>query len=43
MNREDIRNLALEKINKTKCLILELSTGVGKTKLSIEKVLISSI
>ena len=36
MNREDIRNLALEKINKTKCLILELSTGVGKTKISID-------
>lgn len=38
MNREEVRSLALETIDKTKCLILELVTGFGKSKLSIDLV-----
>lgn len=38
MTREEIRNLAISTIDTTKCLILELSTGVGKTKISIDLV-----
>ena len=35
MTREDVNNLALSKIDNTKCLILELITGMGKTRLAI--------
>lgn len=38
MNREEVRSLALEAIDKTNCLILELITGFGKSKLSIDLV-----
>lgn len=38
MNREEVRRLALDTIDKTKCLILELITGFGKSKLSIDLV-----
>lgn len=38
MNREEVRSLALETIDKTKCLVLELITGFGKSKLSIDLV-----
>jgi superfamily II DNA or RNA helicase len=38
MTREDITKLALSKIDGTKCMILELSTGVGKSKIAIELV-----
>ena len=36
MNREEVRSLALNTIDNTKCLILELATGFGKSKLSID-------
>lgn len=36
MTREDINKLALTKIDHTKCLILELTTGFGKTKIAID-------
>ena len=36
--RQKIEQLALNEIDKTKCLILELSTGYGKTKLAIDLV-----
>ena len=36
MNRSEIENLALSIIDKTKCLILELITGYGKTKIAID-------
>jgi superfamily II DNA or RNA helicase len=36
MTREDITKLALSKIDSTQCMILELSTGVGKSKIAIE-------
>lgn len=36
MTREEVNNLALSKINKTKYLILELITGMGKTKIAID-------
>ena len=36
MTREEVNNLALSKINKTKYLILELITGYGKTKIAID-------
>lgn len=36
MTREEVNNLALSKINKTKYLILELITGMGKTKITID-------
>lgn len=35
MTREEVNNLALSKIDGTKCLILELITGMGKTKVAI--------
>ena len=35
MTREEVNNLALSKIDKTKYLILELITGYGKTRLAI--------
>ena len=35
MTREEVNNLALSKIDKTKYLILELITGFGKTLLAI--------
>ena len=35
MTREEVNNLALSKIDKTKYLILELITGMGKTKVAI--------
>ena len=36
MTREEINNLALSKIDKTRYLILELITGYGKTKVAID-------
>ena len=36
MTREEVNNLALSKIDKTKYLILELITGMGKTKVAID-------
>lgn len=36
MKREEVSKIALEEVDKTKCLILELITGYGKTKLSID-------
>lgn len=36
MTREKIHDLALSKVDKTKCLILELITGAGKTKVAID-------
>ena len=36
MTREEVNNLALSKIDGTKCLILELITGMGKTKVAID-------
>ena len=36
MTREEMNNLVLSKINKTKYLILELITGYGKTKIAID-------
>lgn len=38
MNREEVQSLALNAIDNTKCLILELITGFGKSKLSIDLV-----
>ena len=35
MTREEVNNLALSKIDKTRYLILELITGMGKTKVAI--------
>ena len=35
MTREEATNLALSKIDNTKCLVLQLPTGAGKTKISI--------
>lgn len=35
MTREEVNNLALSEIDKTKYLILELITGMGKTKIAI--------
>lgn len=36
MTREEVNNLALTKIDKAKYLILELITGMGKTKVAID-------
>ena len=36
MTRDEIYKQCVEKIAKTNCLLMELSTGVGKTKLSID-------
>ena len=36
MTREEISNLALSQIDRTKCMILELITGFGKSKLAID-------
>lgn len=36
MTREELSKIALEEIDKCKCLVLELITGYGKTKLSID-------
>lgn len=36
MKREEISKMALDKIDETKCLILELITGYGKTKIAID-------
>lgn len=36
MTREEVNNLALSKIDGAKCLILELITGMGKTKVAID-------
>jgi len=36
MTREQIYKECVDKIAKTNCLLMELSTGVGKTKLSID-------
>lgn len=36
MTREEVNNLALSKIDGTKYLILELITGMGKTKVAID-------
>lgn len=38
MTREEVNNLALSYIDKSKCLILELITGYGKTKVAIDLV-----
>lgn len=38
MTREEIFKQCVEKIDKTNCLLMELSTGVGKTKQSIDLV-----
>lgn len=38
MTREEIFTQCVQKIDKTNCLLMELSTGVGKTKLSIDLV-----
>ena len=35
MTRDEINDLALSKIDNTKCLILELSTGTGKSRIAI--------
>ena len=36
MKREEISKMAIDKIDETKCLILELITGYGKTKIAID-------
>ena len=36
MTREEIYAQCVEKIAKTNCLLMELSTGVGKTKISLD-------
>ena len=36
MTREEVNNLALSRIDRTKYLILELITGMGKTKVAID-------
>lgn len=36
MTREEIHDLALSKIDNTKCMILELITGFGKTRTAID-------
>lgn len=36
MTRKEVQELALSKIDGTKCLILELITGMGKTKVAID-------
>ena len=36
MTQEEVNSLALSKIDNTKCLILELITGFGKTKVAID-------
>lgn len=36
MTREQIYTQCVEKIDKTNCLLMELATGTGKTKLSID-------
>lgn len=36
MTREELSKVALEEIDKCKCLILELITGYGKTRISID-------
>lgn len=36
MTREEVSNLALSQIDRTKCMILELITGFGKSKLAID-------
>lgn len=35
MTRSEIKELALSKIDKTKCLVLQLATGTGKTSVAI--------
>ena len=36
MTREEAKELALSKIDNANCLVLQLGTGFGKTKLAIE-------
>ena len=36
MTREEATNLALSKIDNTKCLVLQLPTGAGKSRIAIE-------
>ena len=36
MTREETTNACLQAIDKTKCLLALLSTGVGKTKIAID-------
>lgn len=36
MTREDVNSLAMSSIDNTRCLVLELATGYGKTKLAID-------
>ena len=38
MTREEIYTQCVEKIDKTNCLLMELATGTGKTKISIDLV-----
>lgn len=38
MTREEIYNQCVQKIDKTSCLLMELATGTGKTKISIDLV-----
>ena len=38
MTREELNNQALSRIDKTRCMILELITGFGKTRLAIDLV-----
>lgn len=35
MNRQDVKNLALQELDKHRCLVLELATGFGKTSIAI--------
>ena len=36
MTREEVQNICLEEVNKHKCLLLNLVTGFGKSKLAID-------
>lgn len=36
MTREEIYNQCVQKIDNTRCLLMEIATGTGKTKLSID-------
>lgn len=36
MTRKEVEDIALSKIDSTKCMILELITGMGKTKIAID-------
>ena len=36
MTREELSKLALSKVDEANCLVLNLATGTGKTKIAIE-------